>query len=468
MNKSTTGQDDTPSIFVIMGMTGDLAAKKIIPSLWHLFLHKRLPTKLAIIGFARRDLSKTDLADLIRVAVKKHADSVIDEQAFGIFLQMFSYTSGTFEDPQAFQTLSDNIVEIEKSWGLCANKLFYLAVPPSAFAQIFENLASVKLNLPCGGELGWSRILVEKPFGTDLASAEKLQTLLATYFKEEQIYRIDHYLFKEIIQGIENFRFSNNLFENAWDNTMIEKIDIRLLESIGVEDRGSFYDSVGALRDVGQNHILTMLSAITMDYPEKMEVASVRKNRADILEMLEIWTEEKLSKNTHRAQYRDYKSIKGVRPDSETETYFSLTTELDSPRWKGVPIFMEAGKRMGEARKEIIITFKHKPNKIIFRLEPNDEIEIHFWTKKPGFEKTIEERVFSFFLYEKETKVQYVEEYSKIIYTAMEGDQKLFLSSREVMASWKFVDPIIEAWQRSLVPLKLYVVNSSQSGEIGK
>lgn len=460
--------DNLSSIFTIFGLTGDLAFKKIIPSLWHLFQHGRLPRRLSIIGFSRRSLSTKELRDLVMEAVKKHTDSKVEKNNFDDFLQLFSYQAGTFEDGKSFRFLSEKIVGIEKSWGVCANKLFYLAVPPSSYEQIFKNLALVKLNIPCGGELGWSRILIEKPFGVDRASAKELQTLLLSYFKEEQIYRIDHYLFKEIIQGIENFRFSNNLFENAWDNTMIEQIDIKLLESIGVEDRGSFYDSVGALRDVGQNHILTMLAAITTEYPIDMTVSEIRKNRTDVLKTLREWTEDALRQDTFRAQYAGYRNIKGVKPHSETETYFALKTELLHSRWRGIPIYMEAGKRIGAARKEIVLTLKHPqvcllckngphaPNRIVFRLEPNDEVVIHFWTKKPGFEKVIEERVFSFFLYEKETKVQYVEEYAKIIFNAMEGDQALFISSDEVITSWNFIDPIIKSWKQDFVPLTEY------------
>ncbi|NCN25021.1 NAD(P)-binding domain-containing protein, partial [Candidatus Berkelbacteria bacterium] len=244
---------------------------------------------------------------------------------------------------------------------------------------------------------------------------------------------------------------------------------------IGVEDRGSFYDSIGTLRDVGQNHMLTMLSTITMEYPVGMNMREIRKNRATILETLRPWTEETVRKETYRSQYLNYKNIKGVDQNSDTETYFTLRTELLHPRWSGIPIYMEAGKRIGESRKEIILTLKHPkvcllcergphaPNKIVFRLEPNDEVVIHFWTKKPGFEKVIEERVFSFFLYEKETKVQYIEEYSKIINAAMEGDQTLFISSDEVLVSWKFIDPVMEAWKQNLVPLTEYKPNSPSS-----
>jgi len=459
---------NTSTIFVIFGATGDLAAKKIIPSLWHLFEHDRLPEHISIIGFSRRDISSEAFKEVALAAVKHHTDSKMEERNIADFLKLFSYQAGAFEDEKSFRSLANGISAAEKNWGMCANKLFYLAVPPTSYEQIFKNLKKVKLTIPCGGKLGWSRVLIEKPFGLDLDSAQNLQALLSSYFKEEQIYRIDHYVFKEIIQGIENFRFSNNLFENAWDNSMIERIDIRLLESIGVENRGSFYDSVGALRDVGQNHILAMLAAITMEYPAGRAVHAMQKNRAAILKMLKPWTDETIRKETLRAQYDTYRDIKGVDQHSKTDTYFALKTELLLPRWSGIPIYMEAGKRMGESRKEIVLTLKHPKdcllcqagshasNKIVFRLAPNDEVIIHFWTKKPGFEKTLEERVFSFLLYEKEKRVQYIEEYAKVLNAAMEGDQTLFISSDEVLASWKFIDPIVDGWKRNLVPLVTY------------
>lgn len=455
------------AILVVFGMTGDLVSKKIIPALWHLFGQNRLSKRLSVIGFSRRHLSNEQFKELVWEAVKKRGGEKADKEKFLSFFKTFSYLSGNFEDEAAFTSLASRIAETEMSWGICANKLFYLAVPPSHYETIFKNLAAVKLNLPCGGELGWSRVLIEKPFGINLSTARELQGLLLSFFKEEQIYRIDHYLFKEIVQGIENFRFSNNLFENMWDSASIERIDIRLHESIGVEERGNFYDSIGALRDVGQNHLLSMLATITMEYPPAT-AGETGKSRADILKTLSPWTKETIKKNTFRAQYSGYKNIEGVSQDSKTETYFALKTELLHPRWKEIPIFMEAGKRMGKARKEIILTLKrplvchlceigpHEPNHIIFRMEPNHEIVINFWTKKPGFEQVLEQRALSFFLYEKKTKVQYVEEYAKILYSAISGDQSLFTSQDEVEAMWKFTDPVIKGWEQNLVPLIEY------------
>ena len=460
--------NNTPSIFVIFGAVGDLSTKKIIPSLWHLFIHDRLPDKIAVIGFSRGELSVNEFHTFIQSAIEKKYKLKIDRKKLEEFFEFISYHAGTFEDLKSFVSLAVKIKEIESAWGVCTNKLFYLATPPVTYENIFTNLAKVELNTPCGGELGWSRVLIEKPFGTDLKTANELQKLISGYFTEDQIYRIDHYLFKEIIQGIENFRFSNNLFETVWDNTTIERIDIKLHETIGVEGRGSFYDSIGTLRDVGQNHLLAMLSAITMEYPKMVNANITQNNRALVLNNLKPWTKETLIRNVKRSQYQDYKKIKGVSEDSNTETYFSLTTELLNSRFSGIPIHMESGKKMPEAVKEIILTLKHpnecllceignhKPNRIIFRMEPNDEIKICFSTKSPGYKNEIEERVFSFFLYEKETREQYVEEYARIIYAAVSGERTRFVSSLEVENSWKFIDPITEAFSDNLIPLTTY------------
>ncbi|MBI2024883.1 MAG: glucose-6-phosphate dehydrogenase [Candidatus Harrisonbacteria bacterium] len=466
--KDKPQKNNTPTILVVFGINGDLATRKIIPSLWRLFDQNLLGDRFSVIGFSRGDISEYKFKSSIESAVRNKSNSEIRDEKLSRFADLFSYHAGKFEDAAAFRVLAKSIEASEKSWGVCANKLFYLAAPPATYKPIFENLAGVKLNLPCGGKLGWSRLLIEKPFGTDLMSAQNLQSLLLAYFKEEQLYRIDHYLFKEIIQGIENFRFSNNLFENTWDNTTIERIDIRLLESIGVEGRGGFYDAVGALRDVGQNHLLAMLATLLMEHPALSNAETIRENRARVLTALLSWTKDSIQKNTFRAQYKGYLEVDGVREHSVTETYFALKTELDDPRWNGVPIVIEAGKRLAEARKEIVVTLKHpkacllcevgphRPNQIVFRLEPNDEIIIHFWTKKPGFDRILEERVFSFFLYEKEVKIQYVAEYAKVLYATIMGEQTSFVSQNEIEAAWKFTDSIVDEWKRHLIPLAEY------------
>ncbi len=457
----------TPSILVILGATGDLASKKIIPSLWRLFKENLLPDKCAIVGFAKDKLSPQEFHAYIQKNLKEEHGKASAEEV-NSFMALFTYLAGSFESEHSFEEINSHIHKLEDQWNICTNKVFFLAASPHFYEDIFKNLAKVKLNIPCGGDLGWTRILIEKPFGHDVASSQKLQHMLSKYFKEEQIYRIDHYLAKEIVQGIANFRFSNNLFEHSWNKSLIEKIEVRLLETIGVEQRGSFYDAFGALRDVGQNHLLELLALITMPFPEKIYPLVIRQHRAEILETLKPWNAQSLKKDTYRAQYDGYLDIDGVKKDSATETFFSLKTELENPDWQGVPIIIEAGKKCAEVQKEIVVTMKHPPtcflcqpphhtqNQVIFRIEPKSQILIKFWARKPGFETKLEERFFTFFLYDQEDKVQYAQEYAKLFYEAMAGDQTSFASDDEVAALWRFTEPVVNAWKQNLVPMNHY------------
>ena len=321
---------------------------------------------------------------------------------------------------------------------------------------------------------GWTRVLVEKPFGNDVKTSRELDELLGSLFREEQIYRIDHYLAKEMLQGILNFRFMNNLFETSWDRSAIERIDVKLHETIGAEKRGKFYDGVGALRDVGQNHLLQMLALVTMEQPTSRGPAAIRQARADaIRDVLRPMTAEEIARDTYRSQYDGFREISDVADDSMTETYFKLRTTLRGTRWAGVPVSIESGKRIGDVCKEIVVTFRHPQpclcesaqhhqNRVIFTLEPSDTIKIEFWAKKPGFENETEMREFNFFLYEKEEKAQYVEEYARLLLDGIRGDQTLFVSTDEVRAMWEFIDPVVDAWADDAVPLDSYQPNTQQ------
>lgn len=456
-----------PTILVVLGATGDLMARKIVPALYHLHTHDRLPKMFHVVGFSRRELSDEKFKDQIAEIIKK------DKAEIDSFIQLFSYHKGDFTNSQTYQELAKKLGLVDKKWQACANKLFYLAVPPNSYEVILTNLADSGLTTPCSNETGWTRVLVEKPFGNDLKTAQALDMLLAKLFKEEQIYRIDHYLAKEMLQGIINFRFSNNLFEGSWNNQLIERIDISLLETIGVENRGSFYDGNGALRDVGQNHLLQMIALIAMDHPETGTSKALREKRAEIIEKLKILSSEDIRNKTYRAQYAGYKTIDGVNPNSQTETYFDLQTELTDPRWIGVPIRIQAGKRLDKVKKEIIVTFKHPEvclypecsifqNKVTFSLEPDESITVEFWIKKPGLDHEVEKRELNFFLYEKTEKTQYVEEYGKLLLDCIFGDQTLFVSTQEVKAMWAFIDPIIKGWENNLVPLNTYKPNTNE------
>jgi 6-phosphogluconate dehydrogenase len=324
--------------------------------------------------------------------------------------------------------------------------------------------------------------LVEKPFGKDLKTAKELDELLGKLFKEVQIYRIDHYLAKEMVRNILNFRFSNNLFEGIWNNRFIEKIDIRLWETAGVEQRGAFYDGVGALRDVGQNHLLQMLALVCMENPGSFERDAIRKKRADLLRQLCCLSRNEIRSFTFRAQYQGYRKIEGVKQDSETETYFKIRTFIDSPRWRGVPIFLESGKKLGEVKKEIMVTLRHPipcllcppgteehyKNQIQIAWEPKEEIKVYFWAKKPGEKYQIERQAMNFLLREHDKRLQYAEEYEQLLLDAIAGDQLSFVSTQEVMAMWKFVDPIVQAWQRNVVPLYFYKKNTLEPVEAAK
>lgn len=462
-----------PTILVVFGATGDLVKKKILPALFNLFLEGKLPTMFKVVGFSRRSFSREDFEKYIFEATAKYRGA--NAKICGAFCKPFSYQQGVFEKLDGFRALEKRLLAIDNEWGVCANKLFYLAVPPKFYKTIFKKLAASGLTKPCSPEEGWSRVLVEKPFGKDLETAKKLDTLLGALFKEEQIYRIDHYLAKEMLQNILAFRFSNNLFENSWDNTLIEKITIRLWEKIGVEDRGGFYDSVGALQDVGQNHFLEMLALITMENPTDFNDRAIREKRRQALETLVPPSAREIKKFSFRAQYAGYRTIEGVAPNSRRETYFKIRAFLDSPRWRGVPTVLEGGKRLKEQRKEIVVWLKHPTpclcpkdakdhyqNKIVFTLEPQEGVTFELWRKRPGLAFEIERKDCLCSFREEVKMTQYTEEYEKLLYDCIVGDQTLFASSGEVEVMWRFIDPIVKAWKKSAVPLNAYEPDSDQ------
>jgi glucose-6-phosphate 1-dehydrogenase len=466
---------NTPTVLVVFGATGDLMARKIVPSLAYLKAKGRLPERFRVIGFSRRDWSDEDIRGHVHSILDAYEGLAPEASERDEFLGMFTYQRGTFDDALAYAELAEGVAAIDRDWDVCASKLYYLAVPPENYRVIFNRLSESGLAEACRDGSGFTRVLVEKPFGKDTESARELDELLGSLFAEEQVYRIDHYLAKEMLQGIMSFRFSNSLFEPAWDAGSIDHIDITLLESIGAEKRGAFYDGVGALRDVGQNHLLQILALVLMDQPADLSAGSIREKRARFLEALRAPSPDEITAHSFRAQYDGFRDIAGVSPDSMTETYFRLRFALHGSRWGGVPVTMESGKRMGEALKQVAVTFRAPEeclcdvegpgpfeNRVTFQLEPEESIKIEFWAKKPGFERELEMREFTFFLYEKEEKVQYVEEYAKLLLDAIAGDQTLFVATDEVRAMWAFIDPFMRVWGSAAVPLETYKPDSSE------
>jgi glucose-6-phosphate 1-dehydrogenase/6-phosphogluconate dehydrogenase (decarboxylating) len=390
------------------------------------------------------------------------------------FLKLAAYHELTFHEFGDYVALQEVLTNIDDQWGVCSNKLFYLSVPPQFYDAILTNLHASHLTDPCAPEEGWARVIVEKPFGSDEATAKALDARLAKLFREAQIYRVDHYLGKEMLRNILTFRFDNNLFEGEWSRHFVESIHIRLFESLGVEDRGGFYDGVGALRDVGQNHLLQILALVAMERPAGAGAETIRAARADILRKLEVPSLRDAAKRSFRAQYEGYRGIKGVAATSETETYFRLTGYLAGDRWNGVPVIMESGKRMGAPVKDVEIILrpagadagehKERNNKIVIRLEPREGIRVMFGAKKPGLDGDIEVRSLDFDFRTEEGDrghVQYTAEYQKLILDCIAGDQTLFVSSEEIAAMWRFTDPFIAAWRKGMAPLHHYVPDSA-------
>ena len=511
---------NAPTILVVLGATGDLMAKKIVPAAFHLYREGNLPKQFRLLGVSRRDWHDLEF--------QRHVKSILDVKVpdasardVEMFLKMVAYHKLEFHRPDDYWALGDALKRIDDVWGVCTNKLFYLSVPPQFYGTIFDNLHAARLTVPCGGDdEGWTRIIVEKPFGSDEKSAKALDAKLAKLFKEEQIYRIDHYLAKEAFQNVLAFRFFNNLFENQWGAKLIESIHVRQLENIGIEERGDSYDGVGALRDVGQNHLLQMVALAAMDKPMDMTADAIRAARAAFLAKLKPLAPREVKTRTFRAQYDDYRSAKGVASDSDSETYFRVAFSVADPRWRGVEFTMEAGKRVvnkedGNRITEIEVVFRHSQpcwcpgfsssplrgevrrgypqsknanplslplgegedgpqhykNSIIFRQDPKENIMLKFWAKKPGLSADtslkaslgmeLEERTFDFSVHGEDGHSRASADYDKLLSDCIIGDQTLFVSSKEIAAMWRFIDSIVVGWRKGAAPLHWYVPDSS-------
>jgi glucose-6-phosphate 1-dehydrogenase len=456
----------TPTTFVIFGATGDLSLRKLFPALFDLFRKDKLPHTFAIVGVARRPFTDEAFQTLVREAVGKEKGSTAD---FNAFVSTVSYAQGYFDDASSYRSLAGYLEKKDALLGGCTNKLFHLAVHPEFYQTILKNLSSSGLTIPCGGEKGWTRVLVEKPFGRDRETAERLDLLLGSLFKEEQIFRIDHYLAKEALQNILAFRFSNSIFEPLWNSKYIESIRISLFEKSLVESRGDFYDTVGALRDVGQNHLLQMLALMTMEEPKNLVSKDIRLSRARALKLLQSIPISALPSRVVRAQYQGFREELGVGRDSNTETYFFAEARLKGSRWKGVPIYIESGKAMNDSRASITVRFKKgkilhehdEANVLTFLIQPKEAIEIKFFAKRPGFGIQVEPKVLSF-NYGDGLSDEIPDAYQRVLYDAIRGDQMLFASTEEIKNSWNFITPILKHWQK--LPLLTYEKGADPAG----
>jgi glucose-6-phosphate 1-dehydrogenase len=474
-----------PCTIVIFGASGDLTARKLVPALYSLFAGKQLPTPIRIIGFARRE--KSD--DLFRSELKQGIESFsrtkqVDSATWDEFAANLSYCQGDLSDPQAYQKLRDQIAAFPKE-PLRRNRLFYLSTSPSQFAQTIEQLAGIGLlsRDGVGGE-GWQRIVVEKPFGHDLVSAQQLNAELTRFAHEKQIFRIDHYLGKETVQNILMFRFSNAIFEQLWTRQSIDHVQISVTEQIGVGSRGGYYEEAGALRDMVQNHLLQIMALVTMEPPVSLEAESIRDEKVKLLQSIRLLRPSQVSEHVVRGQYTEgevkgqprlaYRQEPRVKAGSNVETYVAARFYVDNWRWSGVPFYLRTGKNLPLSASEVRVQFRPTPhvlfaaqcgpkldaNAITLRLQPNEGITLRFNGKIPGSNLQIRP-VRMHFSYDAEFGAYTPEAYERLLLEAIEGDATLFIRRDEVETAWRLVDPIREAWNsRPLISDEFYAAGT--------
>ena len=473
-----------PCTIVIFGASGDLTSRKLIPALYHLFLVKQLPTPVRIIGFARREKSNEAWrAELLDDLQKFSRSKPVDDAVWREFAANISYCQGEFGDAKAYERLAQTIAAFPDE-GLRHNLLFYLSTSPSQFAEVAEHLHQTKLLDHHNNGPGWHRLVVEKPFGHDLASAKHLNTELTRFAHEKQIFRIDHYLGKETVQNILMFRFSNAIFEHLWNRQSIDRIQITVSEALGVGTRGGYYEEAGALRDMLQNHLLQILALVAMEPPVSLEAEAIRDEKVKLLKAVRILDPSQVSLAVVRGQYTagtvsgatrpDYRQEPKVAPASNVETFVAAKLLVDNWRWSGVPFYLRTGKNLPLSASEVRIQFRPPPhvlfaaqcgpnldaNSLTLRLQPQEGITLRFNGKIPGTAMQIRP-VRMHFRYDTEFGAYTPEAYERLLLEAIAGDATLFIRRDEVETAWQIVDPIRAGWgDKPLTPAELYAAGS--------
>lgn len=444
---------------VIFGITGDLAKRKLLPSLYYLAKQKLLPDQLKVLGVSRSGTTVEAVIETIRQSVAKKNES-IDEVALTRLQESIEIVNMDLLDTNAYVSLSGRLDAIEDEVGMCMSRLYYLAIPSQVFSPVIDQLGKGGLNHACKhGQL--SRLLIEKPFGYDTASAEELIEQLHTYFKEEQIYRIDHYLAKETVQNILVFRFQNPLFQHAWDNKGISSIMITAAEEIDIEGRSTFYEQTGALRDFIQGHLLQLLALTTMDQPGDLSSDSIHREKLKLLRSITPIKPDMVQTQAIRGQYAGYKD-EVDNPDSLTETYAALQLHIDSERWRNVPILLRTGKALEQNVVDISVVFSHKEdpmltNILTLRIQPQAGISLQLEAKEPGFTNKTK-TVHMDFCYDTsfEDNGGHPDAYERVLMDAFGGDSTLFTTADEALASWHIIENIIHEWSKDSIPLHTY------------
>lgn len=447
-------------IIVIFGASGDLTKRKLIPALFNLYRNNLLPERFAIIGSGRKELSNEKFKESVTAMIATENKKSLDE-----FRELIHYKRANPDSEDDFIALKQNINEIADQNNIDRNIIFYMATPPHLYSIIPNQIAKVGLNREDGQ---FRRLIIEKPFGTDFKSAKALNSSIASSFKENQIYRIDHYLGKETVQNLIVLRFSNTIFEPIWNRNYIESVEITSAESLGVEDRGGYYDKAGALRDMIQNHLIQLVGLVGMEAPINIDADSIRDETLKVFKSLRPFTEESVRKDVIRGQYtsatvkgkqeKGYRENEGVDPNSKTETFAAMKFFIDNWRWNGVPFYIRSGKKLPTRVTEVVIRFKSAPhhifkqslepidNQLIIRIQPDEGILIKFGLKEPGSGfKTMP--VNMDFHYNKLSNSDLPTAYERLLHDCMIGDATLYIRGDAVMQAWEFVKPIQDLWR---------------------
>jgi glucose-6-phosphate 1-dehydrogenase len=457
-----------PAILTIFGITGDLANRKLLPALYHLAHDELLPKSFRIVGITRRGTTAKAVVERIRASVELQGDKC-SQEILDWLEQATSVVTMDITDPGEYVRLKLELDRLENESGVCLNRLFYLAIPSQVFSPVVRELGRSELNSGCQHGRAESRLLIEKPFGYDLVSAEELITETTNSFAEDQIYRIDHYLAKETVQNILKFRFDNPLFSGSWDNSHISHILVTASESIGIEGRVAFYEQMGALRDIIQSHLLQLIALVTMDKPTSFSADDIHGAKEKLLSQIHPPKDNEMIDHAIRGQYATYRK-EVAHERSQTETYTAVRFEIDNDRWRGVPVLVRTGKAMKEKVTEITVVFRDPGNKdctnfLTIRIQPHEGIVLDLRIKKPGFDDDVE-HVQMDFCYSEKLNVMHPDAYERVLVDTMRGDKTLFATSQEVLASWHITEPILHAWQHGLSPLHHYT-NGSWGPEAG-
>jgi glucose-6-phosphate 1-dehydrogenase len=467
---ATNARVADPCSFVIFGASGDLTHRLLLPALYNLEASGLLPDAFALVGVARSEMSNEAFRDDLAKSLPKFATRKIDDAAVKRLLDSVSYVQGSPEDDATYDKLGKTLESIERNRATKGNRLFYLATPPTAFAPIGCHLGRSGLAREANG--AWRRLVIEKPFGTDLASAQALNKELLGILDEHQIFRIDHYLGKETVQNILVLRFANGLFEPIWNRHHIEHVQITVAESLGIGRRGNYYDATGALRDMVPNHLLQLLSLIAMEPPSRFAADSVRAEKAQLLDAVQIQTHEEALRNSVRAQYgggkigdeaiEAYRTTKDVKPDSTTETYVALKLMIDNWRWAGIPFYLRTGKALCAKKTEVAIKFRQAPvamfrdtpvdrladNFLVIGIQPDEFIGLEFNAKIPGPSISIG-GVGMTFNYADYFDTAPSTGYETLIYDCMIGDAILYPRADGIEGGWRVVQPFLDAWREA-------------------